>query len=488
MAKKDRDLKESVSHSLEEIMKTDYDSIFVTDPEGIVMMANSTAERLLKTAASEMIGSNVNQLMGRGYYDRSTAMEAVEKKATVTGTIINRDGQSLLTTSSPIFDAEGKVIMVISTCRDEETLVKFAEKLDKERADARRFKEEVQYLRNLKFENHCLVAESQAMKNTLLKANTVAPTDSSVLLFGESGTGKEVLAEYLHRNSHRAKEAFISVNCGAIPESLIESELFGYEKGSFTGADAKGKPGLFEIADKGTIFLDEIGEMPLTVQVRLLRVLDSGDVRRLGGTTNRKIDVRLISATNRDLKKMVDDKSFREDLYYRINVIPLRLTPLQERPEDVLALSDLFLEKFNKKYGYNKVLSKITLDGFLKYKWPGNVRELRNLIERLVITNAGNSIEYYEEENVISLPRDIERVRNSEVNRETNNESYNISIPNKGSLKDVMGLIEKEYIIKVLQDCKGCVSKAANILEVDRSAVYRKVPILDIRDQLDKIK
>lgn len=475
--KEDRDSKKSDSYSLEEIMNTDYDSIFVSDPKGIVLMANSTAERLLNIPAPVMIGSNVRELMIKGLYDRSCAMEAVEKKTTVTGTIINRDGKSLLTTSSPIVDAEGNVLMVISTCRDEETLVKFAEKLDKEREAARRFKEEVHYFRNRGFESHNLVAESQAMKNTLLKANTVAPTESSVLLFGESGTGKEVLAEYLHRNSHRAKEAFITVNCGAIPESLIESELFGYEKGSFTGADAKGKAGLFEIADKGTIFLDEIGEMPLTVQVRLLRVLESRDVRRVGGTTSHKIDVRLICATNCDLRKMVDDKLFREDLYYRINVIPLKLTPLRDRSEDILALSEMFLERYNKKYGYNKTLSMRTLDGFLKYKWPGNVRELRNLIERLVITSAGNSIDFYEEENAIRTPRDIEP--------ENDSEGFAIAIPTKGRLKDVVGLIEKEYILKVLHDCNGCVSKAAKILDIDRSAVYRKIPIIDIRDQVD---
>lgn len=470
--KEDSDVEKGF-HTLQEIMNTDYDSIFVTNSEGVVLMANSTAERLLNTSVSELIGSNVDGLIRKGYYNRSTAMEAVDKKITVTGTIINRDGQSLLTTSTPIFDAEGNVVMVISTCRDEEALVKFAEKLDKERETTRRFKEEVQYLRNRRFANHCLVAESQAMKNTLLKADTVAPTDSSVLLFGESGTGKEVLAEYLHRNSRRAKEAFIAVNCGAIPESLIEAELFGYEKGSFTGADAKGKAGLFEIADKGTVFLDEIGEMPLSVQVKLLRVLENSVVRRVGGTNSHKMDVRLICATNRNLKKMVEDKLFREDLYYRINVIPLRLTPLRERPEDILALSDMFLKKFNKKYGYNRILHKETLKEFLEYTWPGNVRELRNSIERLVITGAGNSTDYDEEERLTITPQDIVS--------EENSESYNLSIPKIGRLRDIIGQIEKEYIVKVLQDCKGCVSKAANILDIDRSAVYRKVPITDIR-------
>ncbi|WP_434512535.1 sigma-54 interaction domain-containing protein [Desulfitobacterium sp. AusDCA] len=485
MAKKEvMDIKNNNSQTLEELMDYSYDSVFVTNSEGIVVMANSASERLLNIPLSEMIGSNVSTLINKEYYNRSTALEATEAKRTITGVIRTWDGRSLVTTSRPLFDAEGNVTIVISNCRDEDSLIKFAENLDREREVARRYKEEVKYLRNQGFENKCIVAESPALKNILLKADAVAPTDSSVLLYGESGTGKEVLAKYLHTNSLRAKEAFITVNCGAIPESLIESELFGYEKGSFTGADAKGKAGLFEIADKGTIFLDEIGEMPLAVQVKLLRVLESGDVRRLGGTVSHKVDVRVICATNRNLKNMVGNKLFREDLYYRINVVPLRLPPLRERPEDIIALSDMFLKIYNKKYGYNKVFSRNILNGFLTYNWPGNVRELRNLIERLVITTVGNTIDYYE--NVISIPLDNVITMPLDNDGEKDSNIFNISVPFKGILKDMVGLFEKQYIENVLQTCNGCVSKAAEILGIDRSAVYRKVHIVDLRNRSKK--
>ncbi|KJR48490.1 Sigma-54 dependent transcriptional regulator [Desulfosporosinus sp. I2] len=467
----------SYPHSLEEVMDNSYDSIFVTDAMGNILLANPTSERLLNLPATEMVGKNIRELIEKGYWDKSIALEAIEKRSTVTGVLKTRDGAYLMCTSRPLFDDNGNITMVISNSRDQDTLVKLAQTLDKERELVQRYKDEVQYLRNQGLKNRHLVAESLAMKNLLLKANKVGPTDSSVLLYGESGTGKEVLAKYVHSISRRSKEAFITVNCSAIPENLIEAELFGYEKGSFTGADAKGKPGLFELADKGTIFLDEIGEMPLILQAKLLRVLENGDVRRIGSTTSRKVDFRLVCATNRDLKMMIANKTFREDLFYRINVVPLRLTPLRERSEDIMAMSDIFLEELNRKYGYEKVFSAETLKGFLNYRWPGNVRELRNLIERLVITTVGQVIDYQVEE-ITNVPRNI--VTNLNHNE---NETFGITVSSKAPLKKIMNQVEKEYIKNILHECNGCVSEAARILRIDRSAIYRKVHVVNLRDQ-----
>ncbi|MDQ7094606.1 sigma 54-interacting transcriptional regulator [Desulfosporosinus sp. PR] len=465
------------AYYLKEIMDNSYDSIFVTDAVGNILMANPTSERLLNLPAAEMVGKNIRELIEKGYWDKSIALEAIEKRTTVTGVLKTRAGVHLMCTSRPLFDADGNITMVISNSRAQDTLVKLAQTLDKERELVQRYKDEVQYLRNQDLKNRHLVAESLAMKNLLLKANTVGPTDSSVLLYGESGTGKEVLAKYVHSISRRSKEAFITVNCSAIPENLIEAELFGFEKGSFTGADAKGKPGLFELADKGTIFLDEIGEMPLILQAKLLRVLENGDVRRIGGTASRKVDFRLVCATNRDLKVMVANKTFREDLFYRINVVPLRLTPLRERSEDIMAMSDIFLEELNRKYGYEKVFSEETLKGFLNYNWPGNVRELRNLIERLVITTVGRVIDYQVEE-ITNLSRNV--VANLNPNQ---NESFSISVSSKAPLKKIMDQVEKEYIKNILHECNSCVSEAARILGIDRSAIYRKVHVVNLRDQ-----
>lgn len=468
---------QSNSYALQEVMDNSYDSIFVTDAAGNILMVNPTAERLLNLPSPKMVGKNIRELVEQGYWDKSIALEAIEKKTTVTGIIKTRDGVNLICTSRPLLDADGKITMVISNSRDQSALVQLAQTLDKEREIVQRYKEEVQYLRDQGFKNRHLVAESPAMKNLLLEANSVGPTETSILIDGESGTGKEVLAKYLYSISRRSKEAFITVNCSAIPENLIEAELFGYEKGSFTGADAKGKPGLFELADKGTIFLDEIGEMPLILQAKLLRVLENGEVRRIGGTTSRKVDFRLISATNRDLMLMVAAKTFREDLYYRINVVPLRLTPLRERPEDIMALSDLFLEELNKKYGYDKVFSTETLQGFLNYSWPGNVRELRNLIERLTVTTRGRVIDYQVEE-IADLPQ----TKAAHLNPDEKG-TFHIRVSAKAPLRKIMDQVEKEYIKNTLQECRGCVSEAARILHIDRSAIYRKVQVVKLRDQ-----
>ncbi|AFL98984.1 PAS domain S-box [Desulfitobacterium dehalogenans ATCC 51507] len=467
----------SNAYSLEEVMDNSYDSIFVTDAEGNILMANPTAERLLNLSINQMVGKNIQELVEEGYWDKSIALEAIEKRTTVTGTIKTRDGVNLMCTSRPLFDRLGNITMVISNSRDQDTLVKLAQTLDKERELVQRYKEEVRYLREQGVRNKHLVAESTAMKNIVLEANWVGPTESSVLLYGESGTGKEILAKYIYSISRRAKEAFITVNCSAIPENLIEAELFGYEKGSFTGADAKGKPGLFELADRGTIFLDEIGEMPLVLQAKLLRVLENGDVRRIGGITSRKIDFRLICATNRDLEKMVENKTFREDLFYRINVVPLHLAPLRDRPEDIMTISHMFLKELNKKYGYDKVFSTETLNGFLNYSWPGNVRELRNLIERLVITTRGRVIDY-QVEDMSNRPGNRAAGQDHEENG-----TFRIQVNSKAPLRKIMSQVEQEYIKNILRECHGCVSEAARILGIDRSAIYRKVQVAHLRER-----
>ncbi|MDR0434816.1 MAG: sigma 54-interacting transcriptional regulator [Gracilibacteraceae bacterium] len=451
--------------SLKEVMDYSYDSIFVTNAEGLVIMVNPTAERLLNLPAARMVGVNVNELVAAGFWDKSMALEAIEKKATVTGVFRTKNGANLLCTSRPVFDANGDIIVVISSSRDRDALLKLAQTLRKERELTQRYKEEAEYRRDQELKNLRLIAESPAMQALVQEANTVGPTDTAVLLLGESGTGKEIMAKYLHSISRRSKQAFISVNCSAIPENLIEAELFGYEKGSFTGADARGKTGLFELAAKGTIFLDEIGEMPLNLQAKLLRVLELGEVRRIGSGTTRKVNFRLICATNRNLKKMVAEKIFREDLYYRINVVPLRISPLRERPEDIIAMSNVFLAEFNKKYGLEKVFSTETLDAFLNYEWPGNARELRNIIERLMITVKDRVIDYSFE-----APRG--RLQDGPVVE--NEHRFSVDLNGGTPLKQLIAAVEREYIQRALKRCNGCVSKAARLLGVDRTAIYRK--------------
>ena len=213
-----------------------------------------------------------------------------------------------------------------------------------------------------------------------------------MILFGETGVGKEVFAKYIYQHSARKNKPFIKVNCGAIPANLVESELFGYEKGAFTGADKNGKMGLFELANTGTIFLDEVGELPLDMQVKLLRVLQEQEFERIGGRKPVKVDVRVLAATNRDLEEMVKQKTFRQDLYYRLMIFPVHIPPLRERPDDILPLAQLFLQTLNRKYDFKKYLSPLSAKMMQDYSWPGNIRELRNIIERAVIISNEDEI------------------------------------------------------------------------------------------------
>jgi transcriptional regulator with PAS, ATPase and Fis domain len=238
-------------------------------------------------------------------------------------------------------------------------------------------------------------------RRLLEKILQIAKVDSTVLITGESGVGKEVVAEILCSQGNRASKPFMKINCGAIPETLIESELFGYEPGAFTGAGKRGKNGIIEAANHGTVFLDEISSLPIALQVKLLRVLQQQEIMRLGGVAPRKIDVRIIAATNRDLADMVRTGSFRLDLYYRLNVVPVFVPPLRDRKEDIPVLLHYFLNKYNARYNLSKSFGVSAIKQLLHYNWPGNVRELENVVERLVVTSSGDAIENLSEETLI---------------------------------------------------------------------------------------
>jgi transcriptional regulator with PAS, ATPase and Fis domain len=315
---------------------------------------------------------------------------------------------------------------------------------------------------------HVPIAESPVMKKIVKMCNTIAKTDSAVMITGESGTGKEVLARYIHRHSSRANEPFIPVNCAAIPHDLLEAEFFGYEKGAFTGANPKGKPGLFEMADKGTLFLDEIADLPLSMQSKLLRVLESGEIKHVGGTTIKHTDVRLISATNKNLREMIANKQFRADVYYRLSVIPITVPSLRERPEDILALSKKFLNGINAKYNFSKKLTRETIEAFYEYDWPGNVRELRNVIERLAITSVDDELHFE-----VGLSTNGDRVAEPV--------KYLPEITSRETLKNFMDRVEAEYIETVLAESNGRVSEAAKRLGIHRTLLYRK-----IREKINK--
>jgi transcriptional regulator with PAS, ATPase and Fis domain len=302
---------------------------------------------------------------------------------------------------------------------------------------------------------------SRQMKKVMEMSVHVGKFDCTVLIQGESGVGKEIIAQTIVQSSERKEGPFIKINCGAIPETLLESELFGYEKGAFTGADPKGKTGMFEMANKGTILLDEVGEIPISLQVKLLRVLQEKEIIRVGGTKPIKLNIRIIAATNQNLEEMVREGTFREDLYYRINVVSIIIPPLRKRPDDIPALTKHFLHKFNKKYNLNKSISPQLQDLLLTYPWPGNVRELQNLIENLVILT---------QDDVITpehLPAKFLEHRN---NVTPNLVEINKILP----LKEAVNILETNLIKEAMQRF-GTTRRAASILKVDQSTLVRKM-------------
>lgn len=457
-------MRPEVKPTLGEIVNSYFEAIFVTDSNGQVLLANPASADILGISLEKLIGANVLDLVNEGYYDRSTVLEVIEKKKSVMGVLNTKHGKKIVSKSHPLFDDNGSIKMVLSTSVERDIIQEFLSTLEREREVKNKYRNEVEYLRERNLEKDKIVAKSTLMRNVLVQANRIAATDSTVMLYGESGTGKEVIAKYLHRYSNRKKAPFVTVNCAAIPENLLESELFGYEKGAFTGANTKGKAGLFEIADKGTLFLDEIAELPLFLQPKLLRVIENGEVRRIGSTNDKKIDVRLIGATNKNLKQMISDHTFREDLFYRLNVIPIMLPPLRSRPEDIIAMAEMFLQEYNIKYRYNKYFGPGIINDLLRYHWPGNVRELKNIIERLFLTTQNDEINSYE--TGITMP-----VRESEVKTGgTENSSKKYS----GELKDVLEEVEKQYIEQVIQECQGSINEAAKMLGIHRSVLYRK--------------
>lgn len=311
-----------------------------------------------------------------------------------------------------------------------------------------------------------IIGRSPAIMEAKKKVHAVAPTASTVLLLGETGTGKELLAEALHALSPRKQGAFVSVNCAAIPESLMESELFGVERGAFTDAN-RTRSGYLEAAGGGTLFLDEIGELPLPMQGKLLRVLEERRICRVGGTTPRPLDFRLVCATSRDLGAMLENKLFREDLFYRINVIPVQVPPLRERREDIPLLVAHFLVKFNSRSGTGRIcFSREALETISRYEYPGNVRELKNVIERLTIFHAGKTILNSH------LPPEM-ALRNPYLGKQF--EEYIVGKP----LKDALAEFEQRYIEKVVHGAKGNKSLSARILGLTRKGLWGKLKKTD---------
>ncbi len=439
------------------------ESVFVTDGEGKIILVNSVAVKLLGIPAEDMVGYYVSDMIKKGFWTNSAVLEAIKTRDTAIATIINQDGTRNISTSIPIFDEQGETKLIITNSSGESNLLKLYEILEREKRGADRYKRELEYMRQSK-ENQ-IVKESPAIKKALQEAFAAARTDNSVIITGETGVGKDVIANYIHINSDRSQEAFVDINCAAIPDSLFEAELFGYEKGAFTGANLLGKMGLLEAAEKGTVFLDEIAELPLSFQAKLLRVLENKEFRRVGGTKNIKTNARIICATNRNLKQMVREGAFRSDLFYRLNEFSIQVEPLCNRREDIIPLAELFLKKYNDKYNTDKYFSEQMKRSMEKYTWPGNIREVRNVVSRAYIVSEGSRIDSVN----IFFDQPETEYKSSSME-----EYFGGYVQRKVSLKEFRKEVESKYINDIIGLCEGNIVDAAKILGIHRSHLYRK--------------
>lgn len=440
--------KERVLMDLKDVFEYAFDEIFVTDEQGIVVRVNSTCERHYQLAAEELVGKHVKELQKDGIFYPSATLEVIEKKRPIELVQTTKSGEYLHVRTRPVFDGEGNLRRVISYSRDLTELYQLRQKVEEMDNQLKTYKKELRET----YEHEGLIFKSLAMQKIVDTIKKVSVVDSTVLVLGETGVGKSRLVRHLHEVSHRKHESFYEINCAALPTNLIESELFGYSGGSFTGANREGKKGLLESAHKGTLFLDEIGEMPLEIQAKLLQVLQEKTFRPIGGRELKKVDVRIVAATNRDLSEMVKQGTFRKDLYYRLNVIPIAIPPLRERTEDILPLIYHYLQHFNKKYGRDVKLAPSTLQMFVGYPWEGNNREIENVIERIVIT-------VDDVVTVEDLPLSMQEAAVEQSGQ---------------SLYKMLEEVERNIILKAYKTY-GSSYKVAEFLQISQSAATRKI-------------
>lgn len=440
------------------ILETSYDGIYITDGNANTILINKSYERITGLKREDLLGRNMAEIVEKGVMSEATSLLVLKTKESVTVNQTFNTGKSALVTSTPLFDEHGEIIMIVSNVRDITDLKELQEKIKESKSENIKHKGIIEELKLQIASNEYIVAEDEKMLNLLLLAKRVARVNTTVLISGETGSGKEVLAKYIYNNSFRKHMQFIKINCGAIPDNLIESEFFGYVEGAFTGASKGGKMGIFEAANNGTLLLDEVGELPLNMQVKLLRVLQDGQFERIGSNATVKVDVRIIASTNKNLEQMVKKGLFREDLFYRLNVVPLIAIPLRERRSSIIPTAGYFINVYNKKYGMEKTISKDALKYLYEYSWPGNVRELRNLIEMLVVTTVDEII------GTNNLPVHI-------LQNEKND--LNISPDHIPKLGDAVDKVEKELIARAFEKC-GNVRAAAKELGIDPSTFVRK--------------
>ncbi len=461
------------SRELETIFNHSRDAFLLADNEGKILFFNSAIEELSGFSLKKYLGKNLKFLVNKGLISYSTALEAIEKKQTITGKIETYKGKRQLVTSAPVINRSGGLDRVVCNIRGlsiiQEKMIQ--NNFNTADLDAIKLKEKTIYYSNNKFYHlieieGCddgLVYKDRVMEELVDLAVKLGRVESTVLIYGETGSGKELIAQLIHNCSPRALSGpFIKVNCASIPISLIESELFGYEHGSFTGALKQGKKGYFEQAHGGTLLLDEIAELPLEVQSKLLRALQDKKINKIGDSKSIAVDIRIIAATNRNLEQMIRKGKFREDLYFRLNVVPVEVPPLRNRLTEIPALFHFFTEKVSNKYGiFNIKIAGEVIDHLLGYPWPGNVRELANLVERMIVTSPSNTIR---------LANLCEPYRSctSQFKKEK------FSIYGLYPLKEIVNEFELAVVKKALEQSKTY-AEATKKLDISLSSLMRKI-------------
>lgn len=453
-----KDLDDSI-RELDAIIESSYDGIYITDVYGNTLKTNSAIERITGIPKHYYIGKNTNDLIKRGILKESVTVKVMEERKPVTIVQKNFNGKETLLTGNPIFNNNGEIEKIVTNIRDLSELNALNEELKKAQQLNEQYKQELQKLKANTIIDANTVIKSKKMREIYEMTDRIAQFDTTILILGETGVGKDVLVRHLFHNSPRSVDGqLIKVNCGAIPGDLLESELFGYEGGAFSGAIRSGKMGMFELADKGFLFLDEIGELPLDLQVKLLRAIQEKEIRRVGGTKVKKVDIQLIAATNKDLRAMVEKGEFREDLFYRLNVVPITIPPLRERQDDILPLIYHFLEVYNEKYQTAKELDRDLKSFFYYYEWPGNVRELSNLVERLILTIPTQML------TIADLPSEYKK--NSVMNQ--------FSVQEEISLKEIVEKTEKMVLERIMKEC-NTTYEIAERLKTSQPTIVRKL-------------
>lgn len=447
-------------HRMKAILNLMEDGIYLSDRHGVTVWVNKAYEKLTELGREHFKGKNVRELVASGTFNRVLNPRIVKTgKPDSMVQEFGKDKKIVVLQGFPIFDDNGDVDLVVTFARDVTAMTTLREKIVEQRNDIERYQGRMVHMLDRQREGEDFFV-SQGMRDLLQSLARIAETDATVLLLGETGVGKEVLARFIHDRSPRKNKIFMKVDCTCIAENLIESELFGYARGAFSGADSQGRAGYFEIADGGTVFLDEIGDLPLPMQSKLLRILQDREFMRVGSSKPRKADVRIIAATNRNLAEDSENGLFRRDLYYRLNVAKFVVPPLRERRGDIPLLARHFLNVYSQKYKKHMRLSANAAKALSVYPWPGNVRELQNMMLRLVITSEHEFLD------VRDLP---ERVRGLPPSRKK------IALPAESRpLKDIINDIEAAMLQEALERL-GSVNKVAEFFHINRSTIFRKI-------------